>query len=530
MKKFEANKEYKPSDRLRDEPTPTSGQVVPKLDRKKKFKRDKTEAKLSDRLQYTEKKLDKATNKLTASKPYKRGVGTAIKRVLGNEISHKIHGKISEVERENVGVESAHRSELVVERGMRSSIRYGKYRAQTRSKQQAAKWKRKNIKMKANEQLHQLSKENFTLKKNIFKRHLQKRRLRKQFQKQAKMAAKKGAKGITATIGKTIAWVGKFVVRHPIISLIIVFLFLIVVMLQSCVGGASTIGSGLGGAISGTSYLAEDSEINEVALRYTEWETDLIWGAMNAATTRPGYDEYRFKIIGNIGHNPFEVIAFLTTRYNDFTFAQVEPTLRAIFAEQYTLTHVSTTETRGSGEDTYTVRILTSTITVRSLTEILTSRLETQEEQERFEVMMIFKGNRQIVGSPFAFNWLPHVTSLFGYRIHPIRGERSFHSGLDIALPTGTEILAGGTGTVISADWQGGYGLTVVIDYGNGVTALYAHCSQLLVSAGQTVSRGEVIALVGSTGDSTGPHLHIEVRINGVLVNPLFHVDGARGD
>jgi murein DD-endopeptidase MepM/ murein hydrolase activator NlpD len=94
------------------------------------------------------------------------------------------------------------------------------------------------------------------------------------------------------------------------------------------------------------------------------------------------------------------------------------------------------------------------------------------------------------------------------------------HQGLDISAPTGTPIVAAGSGTVIFAGTQGGYGLTVMIDHGGGLVTLYAHQSQIIAGQGQSVSAGEVIGLIGSTGNSTGPHLHFETRLNGVAQNP----------
>jgi murein DD-endopeptidase MepM/ murein hydrolase activator NlpD len=112
-------------------------------------------------------------------------------------------------------------------------------------------------------------------------------------------------------------------------------------------------------------------------------------------------------------------------------------------------------------------------------------------------------------------------TSGFGYRTHPILGERRMHAGVDFAAPPGTPIVSVAPGIVIDAGYRRGYGNTVVIDHGGGVSTLYAHCSRLFVSEGQRVRQGQRIAAVGSTGLSTGPHLHFEVRINGVPVNPM---------
>ncbi|MBC5995586.1 peptidase M23 [Romboutsia ilealis] len=112
-------------------------------------------------------------------------------------------------------------------------------------------------------------------------------------------------------------------------------------------------------------------------------------------------------------------------------------------------------------------------------------------------------------------------SSSYGWRIHPILGTKKFHTGLDIPAPKGTPVTSFDDGTVIYSGVQGSYGNTVMINHGNGVVTLYAHNSSLNVSVGQKVKKGQVIAKVGSTGRSTGPHSHFEVRVNGQHTNPL---------
>ena len=127
--------------------------------------------------------------------------------------------------------------------------------------------------------------------------------------------------------------------------------------------------------------------------------------------------------------------------------------------------------------------------------------------------------------SPIGENWRNVVTSEFGNRRDPFTGERKGHSGMDLAVPTGTSVRAALPGTVtVSTYNRGGYGYYVMIDHGSGLSTLYGHNSQLLARVGQTVEAGDVIALSGSTGRSTGPHLHFEVRINGERTNPRSYL------
>jgi len=116
------------------------------------------------------------------------------------------------------------------------------------------------------------------------------------------------------------------------------------------------------------------------------------------------------------------------------------------------------------------------------------------------------------------------VTSPFGYRIHPILKTKKLHTGIDVGIALGKDIVAAQSGTVIYSDWLGGYGKVIMIDHGGGIVTLYAHNSKLVVSEGDKVKRGQVVSKCGSTGMSTGPHLHFEVRENGKYVDPIKYV------
>lgn len=149
----------------------------------------------------------------------------------------------------------------------------------------------------------------------------------------------------------------------------------------------------------------------------------------------------------------------------------------------------------------------------RSITSMLQQRYAKQSRSSFNMALGTGRFTNPVLGFP--------MTSRFGYRIHPIFRTSKLHTGVDFGAPSGTQIRAADSGVVISAGWQGGYGKAVIVDHGRGLVTLYAHTSAFYVRPGQSVKKGQVIAAVGSTGYSTGPHLHMEVRQNGVPVDPL---------
>ncbi len=149
----------------------------------------------------------------------------------------------------------------------------------------------------------------------------------------------------------------------------------------------------------------------------------------------------------------------------------------------------------------------------------LSKKLETQLTQ-------LMDANKKYAGG--VMKWptpgYTRVSSPYGMRIHPIYKVKKMHTGIDIDAPSGAKIIAANSGKVIMAGWNGGYGNCVIIDHGGGLATLYAHQSKILVKEGDTVEKGETIGKVGSTGLSTGPHLHFEVRKNGATQNPKNYV------
>ncbi|MBA7509090.1 hypothetical protein ES705_01027 [subsurface metagenome] len=153
-------------------------------------------------------------------------------------------------------------------------------------------------------------------------------------------------------------------------------------------------------------------------------------------------------------------------------------------------------------------------------------RMEKELEIKEAEVTRILESYRYGTAPSGKFAWpvAGRIMSGFGYRIHPIFRVRRFHLGIDLAAPYGTLVKAADGGQVIQAGYFGGYGNSVMLYHGGGFATWYAHLSSINVSIGQFVQRGQVIGLIGSTGWSTGPHLHFEVRINGAPQNPRAYL------
>ena len=452
----------------------------------------------------------------------KRAGGAAV-RGAKTTVLLKAHQKIREVERDNVGVEAAHKGEFLAERGAGRLLRWNKRRLRTKPYRQVRQANRRLAQEKANLAWQKALRDNPELaRQHSLNKWFQKRQLKKKYAaaaREAKQTAHHTRNVLNATgqIARSVAQVAS---AHKTMLGLVAGLALVIILFSSGLSSCTAMLSGAQSSFLATTYMANEADINNSDLYYTELETDLQIDIDQTEQNYPGYDGYRYNI-GEISHDPYELMGYLSAAFDAFTFEQVQSELDSLFAEQYTLTREAVKEDSGD-EVRY---ILVTTLTVRPLSEIIAERLEPGEQTDRYGVYMQTYGNRQAFGNPFDTSWLGMVTSGYGYRVHPITGEKNLHRGVDLAAAEGTPIKAIQDGRVVSAGEAGSYGLCVVIEDENGYQSRYAHCSSLSVTTGQEVKRGDVIATVGSIGQSTGPHIHLEVMLNDEYLNPYYFVD-----
>lgn len=411
--KFRQDKDReRPSERLRREGEPPPGEAETGSGPKTKEARKAKKAK--DRAEKAGDKLGKALAKLDAQTPQKEpGIPRKLARSARSGAWIYVHNKIHEVEHENVGVEGAHKSELVAEAGLRKASRFAKRRWKTRHARSVVKWEKKEIRANADYAFRQMAQEHPELSSNPLSRHAQKWKLKRQYAKRAREAAKQGAKAAerTAVTTERLARrVALFVKRHPVGVLIALAVLLVVMLLMSALSSLpGMIGGGAMNAILGTSYGSEDTDLLGADEDYTALEQAMENKIANIESTHPGYDEYRYHV-DELGHNPYELASYLTAKFQSYTRAEVQGELQAVFDAQYKLTLTETVEIRyrtetdtwtdedgNSHTDTYEVPyeyyILTVTLTNRTLPAVINERL-TEGQKELYSATMWTKGNK----------------------------------------------------------------------------------------------------------------------------------------
>ena len=345
------------------------GQSVPK-DGSGKFRMESQQEQINRskfRMEKQGAKLDKARDRLAKQKPpKKKGLIRKAAGAAGWTAHGFVHGKIYENEHENVGIEGAHRSELVGEAAGRKLYRFAKRKVREHPAKAVQRAQSKFTKATADYHFRMAAQEHPGLVKNPWQRFLYKRRLKQQYRKRAKEAAQYGAaaaKKTAVTTEKLAARTVGFLKRHPVGVLLALACLLIVFLFQSCTSALAPLGSGAGGGIGATTYAAKDEDILAAEAAYCDLEAEL-QGYLDSYTATHSYDEYHFDL-DEIEHDPYVLISILSALHEgEWTLADVEGTLADLFDRQYILTEEVVVETRYRTEsrtdsegNSYTVQV-----------------------------------------------------------------------------------------------------------------------------------------------------------------------------
>ena len=359
--KFRQDEEReKPSSRLRqdDEARRDTAHEEQDAQKARKDKQEKKKERAEAKAEHSAVKLEAAKEKLAQQKPQKPpGLPQRAATAAGAGVWAYTHRKIHEVEHENVGVESAHKAELLAEAGVHKATRYTKWRIREHPARQVEKWEHKTMKANANLHYQQMAQEHPELQSSFLSRMAQKWKIKREYAKQAREAARQGAKAAGAaatTTEKAAAYAARFVRRHKSGVIIILLLFCLFLILNSIFSALPSLGTGMMNAVVGTSYTAEDEDILGANEDYTALENELRQKIANIERTHPGYDEYRYNV-DELGHNPYELTSYLIAKFRTYTRENVQSELRALFEAQYKLTLTEEVEIRYRTEtDTWT--------------------------------------------------------------------------------------------------------------------------------------------------------------------------------
>ena len=402
-------------------------ETAPGGDNGPKAKQEARTEKAQGRADKAGAKLDRAKEKLAAQKPQKRP-GLARKAVRSARAGAWIyaHNKIHQVEHENVGTEAAHKTELVAEAGARKLTNYTKRRIREHPARVVEKWEHRSVKANAGLHYQKMAQEHPELNSTPLSRFIQKHKIKRDYQKKARQAAK-AAKNTATGLDKLARAVGGLIKRHPIgtlIALLIVAAFLII---YSAFSTLPVLGTGMMNVIAGTSYTSEDADLIAVEQSYTDRERDLQSRIDNIESDYPGYDEYRYQL-DEIRHNPHELASYLTALFKTYTLSEVQSELQRVFDMQYTLTlteevevryrtetrtETTTTTDPETGETTtetheyevqvpYEYYILNVELKSRQISAFV-SDLLTAEQLQMFRVYLETSGNKPLIfggGSP----------------------------------------------------------------------------------------------------------------------------------
>ena len=328
---------------------PTSGQNVPKSKFRRKSRQEQTAASKL-RMERRGEKLDAAREKLAKQKPPKKpGAVKRLAHTAGHGVHGFVHGKLYEVEHENVGTEGAHRSELAAE----SVYRFGRRRLRKAIREHPAKAveraESRHIKATADYYYRKTVEEHPEMQEGgAVSRYLQKQKIKRQYAKQAREAARqtaKAAEGTASVTGKLTEKVSAYIKEHPGGLLLLLAAFLLLVVLQSCMSSLVTVGNGVAGAIGASTYAAEDADLLGAEAAYCALEDELR-DYLDTYTRTHDYDEYHFDL-DDIEHDPYVLLSLVSAWHEGaWTLDEVQGTLQMLFERQYILTESVVTERR----------------------------------------------------------------------------------------------------------------------------------------------------------------------------------------
>ena len=388
----------------------------------------------------------------------------------------KVHNKIYETEDDNTTVKAVHTIERNIERNLISFNRNSNYRKIKKYN----KLEKKISNIESKQVLNTLKveyKDSKDLYKKAVKNQIKKNRYKKMMMKKVQKAnrLKKSSKFISNVLsfakgGNVLAYLLSFktIIIAIVLFIIMIFLSLMITVFSSFTGGVGNI-----------------YEIQKAELYYRELEA-------NAS-----YYDNKY-----INHDPIDLSSFLTTLFGEFVFDEE--------MEVFLQDEIFSKQEQG-----------------KTLKQIISDSLTTEQYAYYLELYET-KGGHIKYGSPFAFEYEPYITSYIGYRINPTSSQvqLQLHKGLDIGVAGGTPILAISDGIVTRANFSNSYGNIVEILHDDGYVSKYAHQQKLNVVKGQQIKQGDIIGFVGTTGDSTGNHLHLELYDEvGEFMNPIYFIE-----
>ena len=386
-----AEKAQAKADKLKGKAEKAQNKLPHKRKAKKQRVYDEQKQKPKNRLKF-EKEV-KPQSDIYRRSPVRNTADTA-----GFTIAQKVHSKVREAEHENVGIEAAHKSEERAERLLQFSSRTRRIISQNRKNapyKKAARLQFKAEKAEAKAFVEKTLADNPDLKKkSVLKKFIQKKQIKKKYQqaKRAEQSAKQAKRAVKTTKDVTKAVV-QFIMRHKKVFAVILLIALLIAWVATTISSCAVMGTTGINSIMVSSYFAEDEDIYAAENYYKELEADLQSEINSIEQDYSGYDEYNYNL-AQIGHNPYELISYLTALYMDFTFNDVKQPLDDLFEQQYILTLTSQTEIRTDDEgNEKEYKILNVTLVNKNISMLANTNL-TDDQRELYRIYLESKGNR----------------------------------------------------------------------------------------------------------------------------------------